>query len=116
MDTSLGQIKKVTLTNGTELIVPSVDVLKSYVKLTLEEKSIDELIENADCYLDILVALAAQQLKNEKPIIFERDGTLVPGYPVTLTTLAKLVYDDRENMSDATKSSLTQPIQANDIP
>jgi hypothetical protein len=75
-------LKKVTLTSGIELIVPSPNILKAYVKECLrEEGGIERLVFNAESYFDILTALAAQELKNGRPIVFERDATLVPGYP-----------------------------------
>lgn len=110
--------KKVILASGMELIVPPPDVLKAYVKECLQEEEggIEHFVFNAESYFDILVALAAQELKNGRPIVFERDASLVPGYPVTLVTLAKMVYDDRENMSEATKTSLSTPVAAEEIP
>lgn len=112
------RVKKVTLANGMELIVPPPDILKPFVKECLQEEEggIEHFVFNAESYLDILVALAAQQLKKGRPIVFEHDEVLVPGYPVTLVTLAKMIYDDRQNMSEATKTSLTTPVTAEEIP
>lgn len=110
-------LKKVTLTGGMELLVPSPEILTAYVRESLQEEGgIEHFVSNAESYFDILVALAAQELKKGRPIVFERDATLVPGYPVTLVTLAKMIYDDRHNMSEETRSSLIAPVTAEEIP
>lgn len=111
------RVKKVILSNGMELIVPPPDLLKEYVRAELcEEGGIERLVFNAECYFDIFVALAAQQLKDGKPIVFERDAAIVPGYPVTLATVAMLTFNNRHNLNEATKSSLSAPVTADDIP
>lgn len=109
-------LKKVTLDNGTELIVMHPLVLKEYIRLYLQDGGqISQVIADPGGYFDILIALVAQELKKKKPIVFSLDEELVSGYPVTLTHLAKNIYDNWDNMSEETKISLGQPVTLEDL-
>lgn len=110
-------VKKVTLANGIELIVPPPNIMKEYVRdILTEDGGIERLVFNPECYFDIFAALVAQKLKAGKPIVFEQDAAIVPGYPVILATIAKLTFDDRHNMSEETKNNLSAHVTADDIP